>query len=127
MTNGAHIYIRKVAFCYFAVQNIGILINAHFFQNNGQFFFQHFTNTVFYCFAHNKVINMHISLLTNTINTTTSLLDFHWVPRKVIVDDNIGKLQVQTFATGICRNENTGTGLKLLHGSISFVNAHAAV
>ena len=129
MTNGAHIYIRKVTFCYFAVQNIGILINAHLFQNNGQLFFQHFTDTVLYRFAHNEVVNMYIPLLTNTINTTTSLLNLHWVPRKVIVDDNIGKhkLQVQTFATGICRNKNTGTGLKLLHGSISLVNAHATV
>ena len=127
MTNRAHIHISEVTFCHFAVQNIQILINAHLFQNNGQFFFQHFTNTVFYCFPHNEVINMYISLLTNTINTTTPLLDFHWVPRKVIVDDNIGKLQVQTFATGICRNKNTGTGLKLLHGSISLVNAHATV
>ena len=37
----------------------------------------------------------HISLLANTVCTATTLLDFHRIPRQIIIDDDIGELLLQ--------------------------------
>ena len=86
VSDGAHIGIRKIAFSYFVVQHIGVLIYAELFHNDRELFFQHFTNTAFHRVTDNHVVDMDISLLTDTVCTTTALLDFHRVPRQIIVN-----------------------------------------
>ena len=61
------------------VDAIVFALVAIYFLN--QFFFQNFTDTIFYCFTHNKIINMYISLLPNTVNTTAPLFYLHRIPR----------------------------------------------
>ena len=45
-------------------------------------------------------------LLSDAVHPANALLDPHRVPRHVEVDDDVAELQVQTFTTGIRRNQH---------------------
>ena len=44
--------------------------------------------------------------LAETIDSADPLLDSHWIPRKVIVDDDAGKLEINSFATDFGRQQD---------------------
>ena len=75
----------------------------------------------------NEIINLHIIRLADTVSTTDALFDLHGVPRQVIVDDNVGTLQVQTFATSVRRDQHLLISTELLQGGIAFLQRHTAV
>ena len=105
-TDRAHIDISKINFRDFAIKDIRILIDAHFFEDHRELFFQHFPYTVFNRLCYDEIENLHISRLPDTIYTTTALLDLHRIPRQIVVNDDIRELQVQTFATSVGRNKD---------------------
>ena len=70
---------------------------------------------------------MDIPLLTYTVSSATALFNLHGIPRKIVVDDDIRELQVQTFTTGIRRNENVCLITEVLESDISLVYTHASV
>src|SRR5699024_11697737 len=43
---------------------------------------------------------------TDAVNAPDSLLDAHEVPGHVVIDESPGRLQVQTFAHGVCNDED---------------------
>ena len=47
--------------------------------------------------------------------------------KSVVVDDDIAELQVETFATGICGNEDACAITEVLESKVPVVNAHGAV
>ena len=51
----------------------------------------------------------------------------HRIPRQIVVDDDVGELQVQTFATGIGRDENSGLLCELPLDSPPLFQVHRTV
>ena len=77
-----------------AIQNIICFINPHFCKNCIKLGFNNFINT-----AVDGIINHHIycknfMALSNTVNTTNTLLNHHRIPRNIVIDNNMSKLHV---------------------------------
>ena len=70
---------------------------------------------------------MNIAFLPDTVSSSTSLLNLHGIPWKIVIDDNIGKLQVQAFSTGISRDKYVSAISEILESKIPFVDCHTAI
>ena len=122
-----HIDVGKIDLCDFAIEDIGILIDSHFFEYHRELFFQHLSHTVFNRVCYDKIENLHISRLPDTIHTTAALFDLHRIPRQIVVDDDIRELQVQAFATGVSRNKDVRVVPEFPERIVAFFNAHSAI
>ena len=106
----------------FAIQHIRVFVDPHFFKDDGEFFFQHLAHAVLNGIAYDKVVDMDIPRLADTVGTSATLLDLHRIPRKIVVDDDIGKLQVETFTTGIRGNKDVAVLPELTQGSVPILD-----
>ena len=74
-----------------------------------------------------EVVNDDIPGLSDAVHAAAALLDAHGVPRHVVVDHDVGELQVQALAASIGRYEHVRLGAELLGDGVALVDAHAAV
>ena len=68
-----------------------------------------------------KVHNHHIELLPVTMAAANALLDTLRVPRKVIVDDQIAELEVDTLGGGFRSNHDAGFFAEVIYQGGAFV------
>ena len=109
------------------IQHVLGLVHAELFQDRRQLLFEDFLHPQFHAVLEDQVERLHRELLADAVHTPDPLLDPHRIPRQIVVDDDVGELQVQTFATGIGRNENAGLLCELPLDSPPLLQVHRAV
>lgn len=66
-------------------------------------------------------------LLANAVHSPDTLLDLHWIPRKVVIDDDVGELQIQTFAACVRGHQDAGFLRKLAQDTPPHLKVHRPV
>ncbi len=61
------------------------------------------------------------------MTSTDTLFNFLRIPWQVIINYRITKLEVKTFRTGICHDENFGIVFKIIDNCMLILNASAIV
>ena len=127
MQQRIHIQIVEHMRGFGGIQHVAGLIHAKFFEDDGELYFQHVAHAKFHAVGKQEIDGADHRLLANTIHAANTLLDPHGIPRDVEINNDVAKLKIQAFATGIGGNENADfLGECLLH-LLAFVHAHAAV
>jgi len=71
-----------------------------------------------------EVVNEYRVLLADPVEPSDALLHLHGIPREVIVDDSVSKLQIATLAASLGGNENLGGPAKRSDRSFLLVDRH---
>src|SRR5262249_18045015 len=71
-----------------------------------------------------QVQNMHFgTCLAEAVHASDPLLNYHWVPREIVIDKVVAKLKIQALAADLCRNQylDVGVGAKSVHYLAPFI------
>ena len=98
------------------IQHVLRLVHAELVENGRQLFFEDFLHPQFHAVLEDQVECLHRMLLTDTVHTPDALFNPHRIPGQIVVDDDVGELQVQTLTTGIGRNERCEPSLQTAVG-----------
>ena len=113
-------YLRRV-------ENIAHLVNAEIRQDCGQFFLEDFLHPVFNSVLQDEVECPDNVFLADAVHSADALLQAHGVPRQVVIDDHVAKLQIQALAAGIGGYKHPGGTGKFLLDPPPFFQPHGPV
>ena len=109
------------------IQNITCFVNAKFLHYEVQLLNNNVIYTVINTIVCQHIIGLHLILLSDTVHTTDSLFQSHWVPRKVVIDDDMAELHVQRFSSRICCHQHISFIAEMNQSVVAFFHRHGAI
>ena len=109
------------------VEHIASLVNAELVEYYRKLLLQHFADAELDRVFKYEVDCPYSLGLANTIHTADSLFQPHRVPREVVVDNDVGELQIQTFTTCIGGDQHAVRFAKGILSLLAFLHIHGAV
>ena len=90
------------------VEHVLGLVHAELVEDGQELVLQDLTDPQLHAVLEDEVERLHRVLLADAVHTTDPLFDPHRVPRQVVVDHDVGELEVQALATGVRRDQDAG-------------------
>ena len=85
---------------------------VHFAQSCGyilQFAFQQQVDLSLQCICGYQVIDLGNGMLPIAMDASNTLLQIHWIPRQIVVEEHLCKLQIDAFSTSSGADKCLGT------------------
>src|SRR5690606_3494216 len=104
--DGLHIQIIEDLARLGRVEHVTGLVDAKLFEDDRQFLLQDLADTVFDRVLEHEVDSAYRVRLTDAVHPADALLQAHWIPGNVVVDNYMAELEVETLTTGVRRDED---------------------
>ena len=109
------------------IQYITCLVNTQFLHYEVQLLNNNIVYSVINTIVCQHIVGLHLILLPDTIHTTDSLFQSHWVPRKIVIDDDMAKLHVQRLSCRICCHQHISFIAEMNQSVVAFFHRHGAI
>ena len=109
------------------IEDVAGFVHAKLFENDRELLLQDLADAELDAVLEEEIDGADNCLLADTIHAANPLLDPHGIPRDVVIDDDVTKLEVEPLAAGIRGHQDARFFGELFLDLLALVHAHAAV
>ena len=109
------------------VEHVAGLVDAELVEDYRELLLQHFADAELYRVLKHEVDCPYRLGLADTVHTADPLFQPHRVPGDVVIDNDMGELQVQALTTRVGGNQHSVRFAEGVLGLLAFLHVHGAV
>ena len=105
-----HIQLVKIEPALFRIQDIRQLVHAELRQDASELVLQDLAHAQLNGVLQREVQGAHDMVLPDPVHPADALLELHWIPGQVVIDDHVAELEIESLPAGIGRDQHLGLG-----------------